>query len=475
MNIAFASSEAFPFCKTGGLADAVGALSQEIARKENNRVVLFLPHYRNISNANSLKAIKGSFVVPIEDRLESVSLSFVNWGSVIVFFVKNAKYFDREGFYNQNNKDFEDNDERFIFFNRAVLESLKYIGFKPHIIHCNDWQTGLIPAYLKTTYKTDAFFARSKTLLTVHNLAYQGHYSYKSFIKSGLGEKHYTTSGLEFYGGMNFLKGGLVYADKVNTVSPTYAKETLKSNETAHGLKDVLKHRGKDYSGIINGIDFEVWDPAMDSYLPVGYDDENYKKGKNICKNFLRKEVGLSESKTLPLVGIVSRITYQKGLDLAVHAIEQLKDKAQFVILGSGEKATQQKFKELADEYENIAVVQKLDEPMAHKIYAGSDIFLMPSRFEPCGLSQMIAMRYGSVPVVSKVGGLADTINKKNGFFVDSVDKEGILKTLREVVVTYGDKDKWDKLVVNCMQGDFSWDKSSSDYQKLYDELISKK
>lgn len=471
MNIAFASSEAFPFCKTGGLADAVGALAQEIASKNNNKVILFLPHYRNISNANSLKAIKGNFLIPIDDRLEKVSLSFINWGSVIVFFVKSAKYFDRAGFYNHNDKDFEDNDERFILFNRAVLEGLKYIGFKPHVIHCNDWQTSLIPAYLKTTYKTDAFFAKTKTLLTVHNVAYQGHFGYKSFVKSGLSQKDYTSSGLEFYGGMNFLKGGLVYADKINTVSPTYAKETIKSKETSHGLQEVLKTRGKDYSGIINGIDFEVWDPQMDSYLPIGYDDENYKKGKTLCKNFLRKEVGLDETSDLPLVGIVSRITYQKGLDLAVYAIEQLKDKAQFVILGAGEKSTQDKFKEMSKEHKNIAVVQKLDEPLAHKIYAGSDIFLMPSRFEPCGLSQMIAMRYGTIPVVSKVGGLADTVSNKVGFFIEDITKEGIYKTLSKAIETYDDKKHWDKLVVNCMSEDFSWDKSSSEYQKLYEKL----
>lgn len=474
MNIVMAASEAFPFCKTGGLADVTGALTQELAKDKKNKVLLFLPHYRNIKNASSLKVIPGTFLIPVGDRLETVSLSYINWAGALVFFVNCAKYFDRDGFYNQKNIAFTDNDERFILFSRAVLESCKYIGFRPDIIHAHDWQGGLIPAYMKTVYKTDAFFTRTRSVFTIHNMAYQGHYPYSSFLKTGFYTVDYVPERFEYYGGISYLKSGVVYADKVNTVSPNYAREIKGPTGMGFGMEGILNHRGEDFSGIVNGLDIKVWDPEDDPLIPSPYDAFSPAKGKSACKLFLQNLLKLEANPAKPVVGIVSRLDYQKGLDLAVHVIDKLKEKMQFAVLGTGDKAMERAFSALARAYPGkVAYVDKVDEELAHRVYAGADVFLMPSRFEPCGLSQMIAMRYGTVPVVSRVGGLVDTVSTSTGFFLDGINENSILYALEKAATLYNDKRAWGLLIKNGMNKDFSWDKSAKEYIDVYKRAVS--
>lgn len=481
MNIVLAASEAFPFCKSGGLADVVGALCQQFASRKGNKVLLFLPHYRNIVRVSSLKVVPGVYLIPIGDRIEQVSLSYVNWGNVLVFFVGNRKYFDRPTMYHTKEGEYADNDERFILFNRAVLEGCKFIGFRPDLIHCHDWQTGLIPAYLKTVYKLDAFYTRTRCLYTIHNIAYQGHYSYSSFRKAGFHPVDYTSDKFEYYGGMSFLKSGLVFADNINTVSPNYAREVQRDASMGFGLEGLLRHRSANFCGIVNGIDTEVWDPELDPVLPVGYDASESAKGKQAAKLALQQQCKLEQDPEKPLIGIVSRLDYQKGLDLVLNLIDRFKDRAQFIILGMGDPRLEKAYQSLArNNPGKISYSGRLDEELAHRIYAGSDLFLMPSRFEPCGLSQLIAMQYGALPIVSKVGGLVDTVRgyhagneeTATGFFIENYSQKGICDTLEQALSVYNNRTVWTRLVKNAMRQDLSWDKSAKAYLELYSKTI---
>ncbi len=478
MNIVMAASEAFPFCKTGGLADVVGALSQQLGMRKGNKVILFLPHYRNITRVSSLKVVPGVYLIPVGGRIEQVTLSYINWGTVIVFFIGNRKYFDRPELYRTKSGEYPDNDERFILFCRAVLEGCKFVGFRPDIIHCHDWQTGFIPAYLKTVYKLDAFYTRTRSLFTIHNIAYQGHYPYSTFEKAGFHPVDYTPDKFEYYGGVSFLKSGLVFADNINTVSPNYAKEVQNDPAKGFGLEGLLRYRSKNFCGIVNGIDTEIWDPETDPVLPVGYDAFDFPRGKTACKMALLQECGLEQNAEKPVVGIVSRLDYQKGLDTVVNVIERYKARVSFAVLGAGDPRLEKAYQALArNNPAGVAYRGRLDEELAHKIYAGADLFLMPSRFEPCGLSQMIAMKYGTLPVVSRVGGLADTVKGwpaagATGFFMDSLSENGIAAALDAALKAYADKKTWNRLVKNAMTADNSWDKSAQEYVNLYNKTV---
>ena len=482
MNIVLAASEAFPFCKTGGLADVVGALCQQFAARKGNKVLLFLPHYRNIVRVSSLKIVPGVYLIPIGDRIEQVSLSYINWGSVLVFFVGNRKYFDRPDLYRTPSGEFSDNDERFILFSRAVLEGCKFIGFRPDLIHCHDWQTGLIPAYLKTVYKLDAFFTRTRSLYTIHNIAYQGHFPYSAFRKAGFHPVDYTSEKFEYYGGISFLKSGIVFADKINTVSPNYAREVQLDPAIGFGLGGLLQSRSHHFYGIVNGIDTDVWDPELDPVLPVGYDISEVTSGKAAAKQALYQQCKLTPQPDKPLIGIVSRLDYQKGLDMAVGLIEKLQDKVQFVILGKGDPLLEKAFQSLARNHAgSVSFNEGLNEELAHRIYAGADMLLMPSRFEPCGLSQLIAMKYGTIPVVSHVGGLVDTVKgyqpgkeeTATGFFIEPFTETGILRTVERAISIFEDKTIWMRLVRNAMRQDLSWDRSAEMYLALYRKTLS--
>ena len=481
MNIVLAASEAFPFCKTGGLADVVGALCQQFAARKGNKVLLFLPHYRNIVRVSSLKVVPGVYLIPIGDKIEQVSLSYINWGNVLVFFVGNRKYFDRPELYRTREGEYSDNDERFILFSRAVLEGCKFIGFRPDLIHCHDWQTGLIPAYLKTVYKLDAFYTRTRSVYTVHNIAYQGHYPYSSFRKAGFHPVDYTPEKFEYYGGVSFLKSGIVFADNINTVSPNYAREIQSDPAMGFGLEGLLRYRSKNFCGIVNGIDTDVWDPELDPALPLGYDASEVVGGKAAAKRLLCQTCKFSLDLDKPVIGLVSRLDYQKGLDMVVDVIEKFKHRAQFVILGMGDPMLEKAFRSLSrNNAGSVSFHGRLDEELAHRIYAGADLFLMPSRFEPCGLSQLISMKYGTLPVVSRVGGLADTVKgytganeeAATGFFIEPFNTTGICQTLDKALRAFEDKKLWLRLMRNAMRQDVSWDKSARAYLELYEKTI---
>ena len=483
MNIILAASEIFPFCKTGGLADVAGALSQVFSRAKGNKLVVFVPKYRNVGGGMfSLKAVPGSFNVPVGDRIEQASLFRADWGKATVYFVDCPKYFDRGELYRTKSGDFQDNDERFIFFSRAVLEGAKFIDFKPDLIHCHDWQTGLIPAYLRTLYRIDAFFARTGSMFTIHNMAFQGCFSRETLFKAGFGWLEFSPDKLEYYGGINFLKAGIVYADRVNTVSPTYAKEVCALPEFGRGLEGVLLARGAAFSGIINGIDTEVWNPETDSFLPRGYEPRSFTKGKIACRKILQEKLGLAPDNTTPLVGMVSRLELQKGSDIACALMPALAEKAQFAVLGVGDHTVQSAFEGLERDYPGrIAYSARHDEEMAHLIYAASDIFLMPSRFEPCGLSQMIAMRYGTLPVVVRTGGLADTVSDAEtepvsgpatGFFAEVATTACVNSALANALRAYGERKLWNEMARNAMRTDFSWDISAAHYLELFEKIV---
>lgn len=476
MKILIAASEAFPFCKTGGLADVTGALSQVFSKADGAEVVLFLPRYRNVGGgAFSPKATGGGFLIPVGGRVETATMSHVQWGKVNVYFIESHKYFDRPGMYRTAAGDYEDNDERFIFFSRAVLEGAKFIGFKPDVIHCHDWQTGLVPAYLRTLYRIDSFYAKTASVFTIHNIAYQGMFPKETLLKAGFTWLDFTPEKLEFYGGVNYMKSGLVFSDLVTTVSPTYASEIQYRPEFGHGLEGVLKHRTSDLFGILNGIDEEIWDPATDTFLDRGYELKSFQRGKAACKKALQKELGLEENKDLILAGVVSRLDHQKGLDALLRAAPEFLDKMQFVILGAGDPGLADAFGALAAANpKRVAFRTGMDEALAHRIYGGSDIFVMPSRFEPCGLSQMIAMRYGALPVVTRTGGLKDTVfyngepKDSNGFAIDYADEGQLRSVLGHIVSLFGWKENWNLMVRNAMRGDYAWHKSAEAYIKLF-------
>lgn len=476
MKILIAASEAFPFCKTGGLGDVTGALSQVFSRTDGNEVVLFLPRYRNVGGgAFSPKAAGGSFLIPVANRLEPATMSRVQWGKVAVYFIESQKYFDRPGMYRSNAGDYEDNDERFVFFSRAVLEGAKFIGFKPDVVHCHDWQTGLIPAYLRTLYRIDSFYAKTASVFTIHNIAYQGMFPRDTMGKAGFSWTDFTPEKLEFYGGMNYMKAALVYADLITTVSPTYASEIQYRPDFGHGLEGVLRSRTSDLFGILNGIDDEIWDPATDTFLARGYELRSVLRGKAAAKLALQKELGLEENKDLILAGVVSRLDYQKGLDTILRTAPEFLEKMQFVILGAGDPGLAEGFTALAaGNPKRVAFRSAFDEEFAHRIYGGSDVFLMPSRFEPCGLSQMIAMRYGSLPLVTRTGGLKDTVfyngepKDSNGFAIDAPDDGQFRSVMGHMISLFGWHENWNMMVKNAMKGDYSWSKSAETYLKLF-------
>ena len=483
MKIALCASEAFPFAKTGGLGDVVGSLATYFLRSQDvSSVVLFLPKYRDIGKtAFSPKKISGSYLVPVADRIEKINIYHVKWGKVDVYLVDVPKYFDRPGLYRSESGEFLDNDERFIVFQRAFLEGLKFIDFKPDIISAHDWQCGLVPAYLKTLYLMDSFFARTKSVFTLHNVAYQGMFGKETFIKAGFSWFDFTPDKLEYYGGINFMKAGIVYADLITTVSPTYAKEICENSQIARGLEGVLNFRKDKLVGILNGIDTEVWDPATDTFIYRGYDVRNVLRNKPFCKKSFQKEFNLEERKDKILCGCVSRLDWQKGIDLIADFCEEFFDKMQFAILGSGDKEISNRLKQIAkNNPKNFVFFDEFSEELAHKIYAASDVFLMPSRFEPCGLSQMIASRYGSVCVVTETGGLKDTIFyypdeliKSNGFTIPSPTVSNLRSILGHIISVYSSKEIWSNIIRNAMKSDFSWTKSVKEYIENFKKLIS--
>lgn len=459
MKVLMCSPEMFPFAKTGGLADVVGALPLWLKR-HGAEVIIAMPKYRLIDKKFKLTRVSPLFY---SAAIEGIK----------VYFVDNDAYYNRSGLYGDKSGDYSDNLERFSFYCRQALALIKEINFKPDIIHCHEWQSALIPVYLKAHLSNDPFYGGIKTLFTIHNLAYQGVFSEDEFDKLYLKESFFNLDTLEFYGNINLLKGAIVFSDCLNTVSPSYAKEILTA-EYGCGLEGVLGERKSALYGILNGIDYNSWDPQGDKFI-----FKRYSKGrlldKYVNKYRLQKELGLSAGDTL-LFGMVSRLAGQKGIDLLIDsAKEMLKYNIQLVILGAGEEKYRRPLKELERRYpDNLSVNIKFDECLAHKIYAASDVFLVPSSYEPCGLGQMIALRYAALPLVFKTGGLADTVSRDNGFVFEKYNKEGLLGAVRRAIALYRDKGKWLKLTGRAFDYNFSWDDSAKKYIALYKKCMSR-
>jgi starch synthase len=483
-NILFVASEAVPFVKTGGLGDVIGALPKEISSLEYS-VKVILPFYHSIKEGNY-----NINTLPIESNVEVNHqiypyqfLSFKDKiNSIEYIFVRNEFLFDRDGLYTdpETNQDYKDNDDRFIFFARAILDGLKDFSWRADIIHVNDWQTGLIPTFLKTEYKDDPFYENIKTVLTIHNLAYQGNFNNRAFTKLNLPKNlFFPTSPFEFYGKVNFLKAAIYYSDKITTVSPNYAKE-IQTEKYGCGLDGVLKTREKDILGILNGVDYKIWSPSRDKKIPHNYIPENLS-GKQMNKVDLLNYAGLPVRDRTPLIGIISRLADQKGFDLVAQIVDKLFElDIQMIVLGTGDKKYHDLFSKAEKKYpDKCKVYLKFDDKLAHFIEAGSDIFLMPSKYEPCGLNQMYSLKYGTVPIVHKVGGLADTVtdlnesgDKGTGFVFDKYDSDILFETIERAVSYYKRQRLWIKIMKRGMSLDFSWKQSALKYQKIYNQLI---
>lgn len=471
IKVLMVAAELTPVVKVGGLGDVVGALPKALVQL-GCETKIALPYYGSIdSKKYHAKNIAKSISVAFGGKIEKIDLwSIVLPGSQVeVWLVKHA-YFSPKEVYLCNIKEYR-NEERFAFFSLAVLEASKHIGWRPDVIHCHDWHTSLVPLLLKTSYKTEPFFAQTRTLLTIHNLAMQGQTKAEIAEMANLDKKHPTVKADLTDGNINLMYQGIMNADLVNTVSPTYAKEILTKDQGAN-LEKYLKIRKKDSSGILNGIDTGLFDPSSDKLIKKRYSSASLRD-KTANKLALQKEVGLPQAENTALVGTVSRFTSQKGLDLIDDRIAALP--CQFVFLGTGQKEFEDELTALAKKYPDKFNVQvKFDAGLAQRIYAASDIFLMPSLFEPCGLGQMIAMRYGSVPVVRATGGLADTVDARVGFSFKKYSSKVLCGTLKAALDVYKDRPKtWSKLQSTGMKRDFSWTKSAKDYAKLYKKLAS--
>lgn len=459
MKILMCASEVVPFAKTGGLADVVGALPLALERL-GHEVRITMPKYKIVDNQKFK-------VTAIAKDVDAAKIG----NNIAVYFIKNDKYFNRDGLYGDKNGDYADNLQRFSFYSRRSLELLKEINYSPDVLHLHDWQSALAAIYLKNIYREDNFYNKIKVLLTIHNLAYQGLFPKEEYPKLGLDDELFSVGGLEFYNKINILKGGIISSSLINTVSETYAKE-IQGKEFGCGLEGVLSGRKKDIFGIINGLDYDVWNPTKDKLIYKNYSPETWKD-KYQNKARLQKDCGLSVT-DVPLFGMVSRLAEQKGMDLISSSMEDLirMSHIQMVFLGTGDAKYHNLLEQMAKKYpHNISVHLKFDDSLAHKIYAASDIFLMPSRYEPCGLGQMIALKYGTLPLVFKTGGLADTISEENGFVFEKYSVPAFVDAAKEALSAYSDKAKWEKLVRKAFTYDFSWEESAKKYVGLYRKM----
>jgi len=483
MKILIATPEAVPYVKTGGLADVAGTLWKEY-KDIKEEAYIILPLYKKIKEGQSPPGDTGVKIrVPVGDRVIEGRI-FSNQSSS--YFIGCDEFFDRQELYGTPEGDYIDNASRFIFFSRGILETCKALNLKPDVIHCNDWQTGLVPLYLKTIYSADKFFKNIATLFTIHNLGYQGLFPSSEMPLTNLGWKLFNPEGMEFYGKINFLKAGIISADILNTVSNTYAKEIL-NKEFGFGLDGVLRVRETDLYGVINGIDYKEWDPSRDEFIPANYSHDDIS-GKVSCKKELMKFLfGPSDILNIgriPLIGMVGRLSAQKGLDLVLNSIDELLSfGVRLVILGKGDELFQRSFSEIAKKYKGmVSVTIGFEETLAHRIYAGSDFFLMPSRYEPCGLGQLIALRYGCIPIARRTGGPVDTIqdyepmtSKGTGFLFSDYTPSAMQDAVKRALCVYTDRDKRHKMIIDGMKMDFSWKKSAERYIELYRSAIKKR
>ncbi len=481
MKVLYGVSEAVPFVKTGGLADVAGALPAALARLGHD-VRLVLPRYRSVS-PNGLAPLLPLRITLGDTPIEGAVLEGRSPAGPSVYFIECPRLFDREGLYGEGGRDYPDNLRRFAFFSQAIIAVAEQL-FDPELIHCNDWHTGLVPAYLRLRARARQQGAWP-TLFTMHNIALQGVFPAEQFPLLGLPRDYFAPEGLEFWGQVNCLKAGLVYADIINTVSETYARE-IQTAEFAAGLEGHLAGRRGDLYGVLNGVDYAQWDPRGDTYLPARYGPEDLE-GKRLCKRALQKEAGLETLPYAPLVAMVSRLTDQKGCDLVAAVLPALVERGvQFALLGTGDPRYHALFTHLAREHpRHVFVALRFDEALAHRIEAGADIFLMPSRFEPSGLNQLYSIRYGTVPVVRRTGGLADSVidatpqalreGVATGFVFDAYSPLAFLAALDRTLDAFRDPVIWRRIQLAGMRADFSWDRSAHRYVALYREAVGRR
>lgn len=483
MNIVFASSEVAPFAKTGGLADVGGALPLELQRAGHN-VAVITPAYRQVKGSGRpIEPLGVKFDIPIGNKIVRGRLLRGTFPGTDVpaFFVEQDDYYDRAELYRHKGEDYKDNCERFVFFCRAVLESIRLLHLRVDVIHAHDWQTALIPAYLNIEYAHTQGYENIGSVLTIHNLAYQGIFWHWDMLLTGLDWKYFNWNQMEFYGKLNLLKTGLIFADWLTTVSPQYAKE-IQSDPLGCGLDGVLRQRSAQLTGIVNGVDYSVWNPATDVHLAATYDSSTWEAGKAICKVALQKELGLPEAPRTPIVALIGRLADQKGWDLVLEVLRRwaIQMDVQWAILGTGEPFYHERLLQLSAEYpQRVAARLEFSEPLAHRIEAGADAFLMPSRYEPCGLNQLYSLKYGTVPVVRATGGLVDSVTDvtpetiaartATGFRFEEYHAAALESALRRAVEAYWqDSNLWRQLVTTGMQQDWSWKASAQQYLEVY-------
>ncbi len=485
MQILFCASEVSPFAKTGGLADVTGSLPASL-QKLGCDVRIFMPLYRGMRNgAGSMDLLARDIVVPVgvhdyhvyiwEGRTET---------GIPIYFLEKDEFYDRSYLYGSPVRgDYEDNSERFIVFSRAVRQLCMALDWYPSIFHLHDWQAGLIAAYFQLNWRYDPNFLRSGTVFTIHNIAYQGLFPPEIFSLTQLPASAFSIAGLEFWGQCSFLKAGLVYSDFLTTVSPRYSRE-IQTPEFGFGLEGLLKERRDSLAGILNGIDTKVWDPENDPLIPANYSSEDLS-GKKVCKSVLCKDLGFPRERLdRPLLGMIGRLATQKGFDLLEKILPELMSMdVNLVILGTGDASIEENLKETALLFpKQLKVLFEFDEKLAHLIEAGSDIFLMPSRYEPCGLNQMYSLRYCTIPVVHATGGLDDSVidvikdpDSGTGFKFYKYDPQAFLDAVESAIHMFGDKDKWVEIQKRAMAQDFSWDRSAREFIRVYEKTTAKR
>jgi starch synthase len=473
MRILFVASEALPYAKTGGLADVIEALPRALV-KLGHEVAVFLPRYRGVK-ASSVAL--PSMTIPQGTRLRFPAID--NGGlhrGVRYYFLDDPFYFDRDGYYGDKNHEYPDNAERFTEFSRAAIELAKQIWL-PDLIHCHDWQTAMVPVLLRSSYADDPLVRDIPVVFTIHNVGYHGVFPKEAMERAGIPAGAFHPGGIEFFGNVNFLKGGLIYSDYLTTVSRKYAQE-IQTSEFGFGLEGVIRTRNDRLVGILNGVDYSAWSPDRDTLIPMKYSAKNLA-GKRVCKEALLTEFNLlKDNLNRPVLGIVSRFADQKGFDLIAQvARELMQEDVLLAVLGSGERKYEEMFRALASDFPGrTGAVIAYDNRLAHLVEAGSDIFLMPSRYEPCGLNQIYSLRYGTVPVVRATGGLDDTIEPFDlqngtgtGFKFWEYTGGALLHQIRQALHHYSDDGVWKRIQLNGMAKDFSWNTSAAEYAKLYE------
>ncbi len=478
LKILFASAEVVPFAKTGGLADVAGALPKVLAAQGHD-VRIIMPRYGSIDGAKfGLHTVVEPFSIPHDHDWIQIGIEQSDAiEGVPTYFIRNDYLYNRNSLYGQ-----ADDDHRFVAYSRGIVESITHLNWVPDVIHCNDWHTGIVPVYLKTMYADHPDLRTIGTLYTIHNLAYQGAFPPAVMELAGLPWELFTWDKLEFWHQFNFMKSGLIYADTLSTVSETYAAE-IQTPEYGERLDGVMQYRRNDLYGIINGIDYEVWNPQTDALVPARFSADD-PAGKQRCKRELQNAMGLPAEPHVPVFGLISRLSSQKGLDLLDKVLPRLltDQQMQVVVLGTGDQYYHDMLTKLASLHPNrLAVSLKFDNTLAHLIYAGSDAFLMPSHYEPCGLGQMISLAYGTVPVVRATGGLADTVHEfkqetgnGNGFSFQSYSPHALRMAIHRALKCYSDPACWAAITQNAFQSDFSWESSAKKYVAVYEKAVAK-